>query len=135
MVGKFIGKLRKSEKGQALVELALVVPILLMLIFGITEFGRVFGTQLILLNSAREGVRYAAVGASDTEVVTKIINNSSMLDNTKLNISITPSDSVRQRGESVEIKIQYPVEIYAPIISQFTGNPYVAKGVAIMRME
>lgn len=131
MINKFL----KSEKGQALVEMAFVIPILLMLVFGITEFGRIFGTQLILINSAREGARFASVGATDTEVIGKIINNATMLDNSKLLISITPSDTARHRGESVKIKIQYPVEIYAPIISNFTGNPYVAKGEAIMRME
>ena len=46
-----INKIFKSEKGQALVELAFILPILLMIVFGITEFGRVFGTQLILANS------------------------------------------------------------------------------------
>lgn len=131
MMKKFI----KNQKGQALVEMAFVLPILLMLVFGITEFGRIFGAELILSNSAREGARYAAVGATDTEVVTKIINTASILDNTKLFISITPSESNRKRGESVKIKVQYPVEIYAPIISNFTGDPYVAKGEATMRME
>jgi len=125
----------KNERGQALVELAFVLPILLMLVFGITEFGRIFGTQLILSNIAREGARYAAVGASDTEIIAKIINSASVLDNTKLYISITPSDSTRRRGESVTIKVQYPVEVYAPIISEITGDPYIAKGEAIMRME
>lgn len=128
-------KFFKSEKGQALVEMAFVIPILLMLVFGITEFGRIFGTQLILSNSAREGARFAAVGATDTEIITKIVNNVTVLDNSKLFISITPDDTLRRRGESVKIKIQYPVEIYAPLISEITGNPYIAKGEAIMRME
>jgi Flp pilus assembly protein TadG len=125
----------KNERGQALVEMAFVLPILLMLVFGITEFGRIFGAELILSNSAREGARYAAVGASDSEIVSKVISSTSILDNTKLLIIISPSESSRKRGEAVKIKVQYPVEVYAPIISNITGDPYIAKGEATMRME
>lgn len=52
---------RKSEKGQSLVEFALVVPMLLLLVVGIAEFGRAWMTQNILTGAAREAVRVAAV--------------------------------------------------------------------------
>ncbi|KJS21768.1 MAG: hypothetical protein VR72_08925 [Clostridiaceae bacterium BRH_c20a] len=130
-----INKIFKSEKGQALVELAFILPILLMIVFGITEFGRVFGTQLILANSARDATRYASVGATDLEIINRIEGSSTVLDSTKLNISISPSDTSRVRGEAVTVKIQYPVDIYAPVISNIIGDPFIAKGEAIMRME
>ncbi|KJS87430.1 MAG: hypothetical protein JM58_04270 [Peptococcaceae bacterium BICA1-8] len=130
-----INKLFKSQKGQALVELAFVLPILLMIVFGVTEFGRVFGTQLILTNSARDGARYASVGATDMEIITKLQNGTFMLDTTKLLISISPTTSSRKRGDAVTIKVHYPVDIYAPVISNFLGNPFIAKGEAVMRME
>ena len=38
----------KSQKGQAIVETALILPILLMLLFGITDFGRIFHVYLTL---------------------------------------------------------------------------------------
>lgn len=116
-------------------ELAFVLPILLMIVFGVTEFGRVFGTQLILTNGARDGARYASVGATDMEIITKIQNGTPMLDAAKLNISISPSASSRHRGEAVTIKLQYPVDIYAPVISNIIGDPFIAKGQAVMRME
>jgi Flp pilus assembly protein TadG len=53
----------KDETGQSLVEFALVVPILLVLVFGIAEFGRAWMTQNILTSAAREAVRLAAVPA------------------------------------------------------------------------
>jgi len=51
----------KSEKGQGLVEFALVVPILLLLVIGIAEFGRAWMTKNILTGAAREAVRLLAV--------------------------------------------------------------------------
>ena len=49
------------ERGASAVEFALVVPVLLMLVFGIAEFGRAYNTQAILSGAAREGVRAMAL--------------------------------------------------------------------------
>ena len=51
----------KTEKGQSLVEFALVVPMLLILVFGIAEFGRAWMTKNILTGAAREASRLAVV--------------------------------------------------------------------------
>jgi Flp pilus assembly protein TadG len=51
----------KSEKGQSLVEFALVVPMLLLLVFGIAEFGRAWMVKNILTGAAREASRVAVV--------------------------------------------------------------------------
>lgn len=51
-----------SERGAAAVEFALIVPVLLLLLFGIIEFGRVYNTQIELTGAAREGARTMAIG-------------------------------------------------------------------------
>ena len=48
-------------KGQSLVEFALVVPVLLLIMLGLIEFGRAWMTKNIMTGAAREGVRVAAV--------------------------------------------------------------------------
>ena len=53
----------ENEKGQSLVEFALVVPLLLLLVIGIAEFGRAWMAKNILTGAAREAVRIAAVAA------------------------------------------------------------------------
>jgi len=57
-----------TERGTVTVELALVVPILLVLLFGIAEFGLLFRDLLILKNAAREGSRAGAVGATTAAI-------------------------------------------------------------------
>lgn len=52
---------RHNQRGQAAVELVLLTPLLLVLIFLIFELGRVFGSWLIVTNAAREGARFAVV--------------------------------------------------------------------------
>jgi len=51
----------RGDRGQSLVEFALVVPLLLILIVGIAEFGRAWMTRNILTGAAREAVRIAVV--------------------------------------------------------------------------
>ncbi|MBZ0258666.1 pilus assembly protein, partial [bacterium] len=46
-----------GERGSATVEFALVLPILMLLLFGIIEFGRVLSVQHLLNTAAREGAR------------------------------------------------------------------------------
>ena len=53
---------RRKQKGQALAELALVLPILLMVVFGMIEMARLVQTYLAVQHAAREGARYAVVG-------------------------------------------------------------------------
>lgn len=53
------------DSGAAALEFALVVPILLLLVMGIIEFGFLFQGQLAVTHAAREGARLAAVGRYD----------------------------------------------------------------------
>lgn len=51
----------RNEKGAAAVEMALLLPVLILLLFGIMEFGRAFNTQVTLTNAARESVRVMSI--------------------------------------------------------------------------
>jgi len=53
---------REKDKGQGIAELALVLPVLLMVIFGMIEMARLVQTYLAVQHAAREGARYAVVG-------------------------------------------------------------------------
>ena len=52
---------RNRERGAAAVEFALVLPILIMLIFGIIDFGRMLNARITITEAAREGARAAAL--------------------------------------------------------------------------
>ena len=74
MMTKFIIAI-KSGKGQSLVEFALVVPILVMVVLGILEFGNLWFTMNTMSGAAREGVRIAAVAAPDVDQVENVVQN------------------------------------------------------------
>lgn len=59
---------RHGELGQGLVEMALCLPLLLMLLIGIVEVGRIYHYTTILASAAREGAAYASLHAADSDV-------------------------------------------------------------------
>jgi hypothetical protein len=56
-----------DRAGQALAEFVLIIPVLLLLVFGIVEFGLAFRTHQIVTNAAREGARVAVLPSSDED--------------------------------------------------------------------
>lgn len=55
-------KILSGEKGTSAVEFAIILPILIMLVFGIIQFGLVFNKYIAITHATREGARLAAVG-------------------------------------------------------------------------
>ena len=57
-----LGQAHRARRGQSLVEFAMVAPLFFLLVFGITDFGRLFFTQSTLQHALREAGRYAVTG-------------------------------------------------------------------------
>lgn len=127
-----------STKGQAILELALVLPILLMLLFGIIEFGRIFNASLVITQAAREGARLGVVGGSDAEVISTVKTVAATLDPDRLEICIDPPEppaGSRARGDSLRVEVDYSVPLVNPMIAAIIPNPYPLRAVAVMRVE
>ena len=63
---------RRWGKGQTMVEFALVLPIFLLVIFGLVEFGRIFHAWLTLENASRQAARYAVSGQFDASYCAEV---------------------------------------------------------------
>lgn len=72
-LGSAVGISRsRRERGAAAVEMAIVLPLLLLVIGGIVDFGRLFYAQIIVTSGAREGVRLVAMNASNADATTRV---------------------------------------------------------------
>ncbi|MGN7147785.1 TadE/TadG family type IV pilus assembly protein [Arthrobacter sp. SAFR-179] len=58
-------KAKRKERGAVAVEMALLLPLLLLIVMGTIEFGRVLNVQVSMTQAAREGARYAAIHYKD----------------------------------------------------------------------
>ena len=117
-----------------MVELALILPVLLLILAGTIEFGRVLNQYLVVTAAAREGARAAVVGDADAEVAATVREAAASIDGGNLTISISPAN--RPRGTAVTVTVTNPVQIITPLISAFfPQNPLPVQGQVIMRME
>ena len=138
MVGKFhLRNTLKEQKGQSLVELALILPIIVLLMFGTVEFGRVFYSYITVTSAVREGVRQAAVGKTNAEIEERIRDAVTLAEsNTRLQVvSILPAEGARTTGVPITVEIRYDMPLVTPLIGDFLPNPVPLTATATMRRE
>ncbi len=125
-----------KRKGQSLLETALVMPIMVLLVVGIIDFGILFNNYLVVSNASREGARKAAVGADNTAISASVLNAASTLDEAKLTLTIAPlNPEERESGSEVSVTLTYEHSIFTPIISSIIPNPIELTSISTMRME
>lgn len=124
----------KRRRGQAIVEFALVLPIFILILVGIMEFGLVFHQYLVVTSASREGARVAALGGTDADVVTMVNNATASINRGLLTVNVSPAQRVR--GQSVTVQVTNRVPINAPLMAQvFPQNPFPVSGSTVMRVE
>jgi len=124
-----------NNKGQSMVEFTLILPIFLILLLGMFDTSRILSTKIVLQNTARNAARVAAITNSDSSTINEINTGTVSLDTSKLNYTITPSESYRSIGENVTININYTIDINTPIISNIFGDNVIVAGESVMRVE
>lgn len=124
-----------NKKGQSMVEMALILPLIIMLFLGIVEFSRIFGSYLLVTHASREGARMAAIGRTDEEIRVNLTGKAGILNVSELQIIFIPEDNARVTGEDVKVCVKYKLDIYAPVISSIVPNPFEMEASTYMRVE
>lgn len=129
-----------KDSGQAILEFALILPLLVLLILGIAAFGQMFSHQLILNNATREGARLGIICKTDPEIDAIIRDRSKTLahysDPTYLEVYINPPDGspLRVTGNPLTVQVRYKDYIAVPIAGIFM-NPKILISRTVMRIE
>lgn len=109
----------KDEDGSPAVEFALVAPILLLMVFGIVQFGFAFFTYNEMMNGAREGARRMAVGASEEQAIAKA-NDTMALDRNYVFDPVAGANDVKM---TITLKISEAMVLSAvPLPDLITGQ-------------
>lgn len=124
----------RQRNGQATLEFALAVPVLILIIMGILAFGQIFNHWLALNHAAREAVRGGATGATDAEVIAIIQKQAFMLNPTYLTWVLTPAEAGRVSGQPFQVELRYQDYISVPIVGIFV-NPKQLYSRYAMRIE
>ncbi len=103
-----------SQKGQSLTEFALALPILILLLFAVIQFGIIFNNYVTLTDATRAGARKGAVSrqlgavAANNAVVQAVRTSASDLKQSDLNVTVTSDFTA---GSDVTVTATYPYNL------------------------
>jgi Flp pilus assembly protein TadG len=128
------GSLR-TERGQAVVEFALVLPLLVLFVFGATEFSRAWLTVNVLTAASREGCRLAVVTDPDVDGVIARVNevcDAGRVTPTDVAV-IGPDPNDPDRRVTVTVETDFRV-LSGSVLGTFSGT-IPLRSTAVMRHE
>ena len=140
-------KRMRSEKGAALIEAAITVPIILLISVGIFEFGRAYQTMQVLTNAAREGARMAVISTTTNDDITNRVRAymkaGSLQEHATATVTIERGVPLSGADTGSSILIGYPFQfmVLNPVVrliaptDKTTGAPILMKSSALMRNE
>ena len=153
----------RRERGQAIIELALTLPLLLLIVLGIFDFGLMFQKYEVVTNAAREGARvgvlpgYSTTGPSSDAALRALdylavggltgtvrTCGAALVKNTRCAIAVVSSTTITNSSPpktvnqvTMTVEYDYEYQFVGPIMSLFGGTLGVSrlKSVSTMRME
>lgn len=135
-----IKRLRRGESGQAMLEFALILPIFLLILCGIIDFGWLFYNQLALNNICREGARYAIVNTEEKTQADILSHIDAFIDSNyaiqDVDVGITYSKPTDPLSGDVTVAVSREFSYLTPIISTVTGQPTrILSAEVVMKVE
>jgi Flp pilus assembly protein TadG len=111
---------RKSDqKGQSMVEVAIAMPLLILIVAGILDLGRAYFTFVTISDAAAEGAAYAALHPTET---TQIIERASDASNGLVQLEydmISIQSGAVTPGNAITVTVEFEYELLTPIIREF----------------
>ncbi|MDD2484943.1 MAG: TadE/TadG family type IV pilus assembly protein [bacterium] len=129
-------RIHKENKGQSVIELAFLLPLLLLLLMGVFQFTLILKTYISLTLGSREGARAGAVGRTNAGIVAVVKKRLPGFNTNNLTVVITPSnESSRRTGDYITVRIDYAQDLIMPFISFVLPDPLPMSSTTVMRIE
>lgn len=117
MMQKIRKKINHSRRGQSLIEVALVLPIIIMILLGLLDFGRAFYTLVALRDAADEGASYAAIKPNDSAgIQRRAAEASTNLVNIQMGDVSIIRPSPLAVGQPITVTVNFYFDLYTPFV-------------------
>jgi hypothetical protein len=121
---------RRTDVGQATVEFALVLPVVILAMVVLVQVAVFVRAQVLVVHAAREGARAAAVDP-DPSAVEQAVRESGPLDPARLSIERSERG---EPGSRVTVRVHYLVAVVIPMVRRYV-DPLTVSGQTTMRVE
>ena len=129
-----------NQNGVAMVEFAIVLPLLLIIVFGVIEFGVMFYDKAVITNASREGARAGITGLGDPEIKQIVLSycnvNLINLSNNDFDPAADPYDDISisiDGSNDLTVRLEYS---YNLLLGSFFGfDDTTISAETVMRME
>ncbi len=112
-------KANRRERGQAAVEFAMLLPLFLVVLFIIIDFGVGISRWTVVTSATREGARIGAVGASPNEIKSKVeLTSNDLLDPLDVHVNYVDNNTnnpLGDHGDSVVVESDYDYQLITPL--------------------
>ncbi len=139
-MGNIRKRFSKNKKGQAVIELAITLPILILVLCAIIDFGWIFTNKMFVTYSSREGARYGTVIATESNAAALIVNKIKEITPSylqdKITVNVTFSDIYDIRSGDVIVEVSCVVKALTPLVGIFTSDQNIPlDSVCVMKVE
>lgn len=113
----------RTEKGQSLAELAIVLPLLLLLLLGVFDIGNGFRTYIALSNASREGARWLTIHPDDKAgAVDRVYSEAGSINlgQDAIAVTVLPDKGSYQSGESVTVQVTHSYPLIFGTLTQLS---------------
>jgi TadE-like protein len=122
----------RGERGSAVVEFALILPILLMVTLAVVQVGLVARDQLMVVQASRAGAREAAVSVDAPAVRSAVVDAAVGLDPDALDVEVSRAGAL---GEPVTVTVRYAESIRVPLVAWLFPSAVSLRSSAVTRQE
>lgn len=123
---------RQCERGAAAVEMALILPVLILLLLGIMEFGRAFSTQISLTAAARESARVMAISQDPALAKARAVSAASILGPPLTPDDVLPTPcSAAAPGATLPPQTKVTITYHLATLTGIAG-PFTLKAKGVM---
>jgi len=125
-------RLLLADRGSAVVEFALVLPLLLLVVLAVVQVGLLGRDQLLVSQSSRAGAREAAVDPDDRGVRLAAVEAAPGLDPERLTVEVQRAGAM---GQPVSVSVAYRATISVPLAGWLFPSEVGLRATATMRQE
>ncbi len=122
-----------AQRGQGIVEIALVLPVFLLLVLGTIDLGRAVYTHTVLSNAVRDGCRVAIIDTNTTsQIIQKVVQSAVGVNLPPSNVTVS---GTRTPGSTVTVSAFVVFSPITPVIQTFVPSPITLSASSAMVVD